>query len=174
MSLQLSIDAGLTMSKDVKLNKRKIQQLRKSKCWSQDELASISGVSVRTIQRVEKHGSASLETSKALASVFEVTPHELQLVQTIENVTLNFIIKYAWLGAFALSSVFFGLWIVDILIPTLKGADFNHQYQIHGDFRYLDFGGISFFIGFLLLILNVSWEHLSHKKLLKSTASTSN
>jgi transcriptional regulator with XRE-family HTH domain len=42
------------MSNDVKLNKDKIQKLRAIKCWSQDELASASGLSVRTIQRVEK------------------------------------------------------------------------------------------------------------------------
>ena len=83
------------MSNDVKLNKNKIQKLRASKCWSQDELASASGLSVRTIQRVEKNGTASLETTKALASVFVVTPDELQFSQTIENVTFNFICKYA-------------------------------------------------------------------------------
>jgi hypothetical protein len=77
-----------------------------------------------------------------------VTPNELQLSQKIENLTFNFICKYAWLCAFAISSVFFGLWIVDILIPTLKGADFNQHYEINGNFRYLDFGGISFLLVF--------------------------
>ena len=143
------------MSNDVKLNKDKILKLRAKKYWSQDELAAASGLSVRTIQRVEKTGTASLETTKALASVFVVTPDELQSFQKIENLTFNFICKYAWLFAFAVSSVCFGLWIVDILIPTLKGADFTQQYEIHGNFRYLDFGGISFFLGFLLLGLNV-------------------
>lgn len=153
------------MSNDVKLNKDKIQKLRATKCWSQDELASASGLSVRTIQRVERNGTASLETTKALASVFDITPNELQTSNKIENVTFSFICKYAWLVAFAFSSIFFGLWTVDILIPTLKGADFNQQYEIHGNFRYLDFGGLSFFIGFLFLGLNVSLEHFSRKRL---------
>ena len=162
------------MSNDVKLNKDKIHKLRAIKCWSQDELASASGLSVRTIQRVEKSGTASLETTKALASVFVVTPSELQTSNNIENVTFGFICKYAWLVAFALSSIFFGLWIVDILVPTLKGADFNQQYEINGNFRYLDFGGISFFVGFLFLGLNVSLEYLRSKRLLKSSASAGN
>lgn len=160
---------GQVMSNDMKLNKDKIQKLRAIKCWSQEELASASGLSVRTIQRVEKTGTASLETTKALASVFVVTPDELQIPNKIENVTFNFICKYAWLIAFAASSVFFGLWIVDILIPTLKGADFNQQYEIHGNFRYLDFGGVSFVIGFLFLGLNVYLEYLSQKKLIKGS-----
>ena len=66
------------MSNDVKLNKDKIRKLRNIKCWSQDELATASGLSVRTIQRVEKNGSASIETTKALAAVFDITPHKLQ------------------------------------------------------------------------------------------------
>ena len=160
------------MSSDVKLNNNKIQKLRASKCWSQDELASASGLSVRTIQRVEKNGTASLETTKALASVFMVTPDELQSSQKIESITFNFICQYAWLVAFALSSVFFGLWVVDILIPTLKGANFNQQYEIHGNFRYLDFGGISFFVGFVCLGLNVSLEYLSRKRSLKGSVNS--
>jgi transcriptional regulator with XRE-family HTH domain len=157
------------MSTDVKLDQNKIQKLRTIKCWSQDELASASGLSVRTIQRVEKNGTASLETTKALASVFVVSPSELQTSNKLENVTFGFICKYAWLVAFAISSICFGLWIVDILIPTLKGADFNQQYEINGNFRYLDFGGLSFCIGFLFLGLNVSLEYFSSKRLRKSS-----
>lgn len=153
------------MSKLMQLNKNKIQQLRKHKCWSQDELGAASNLSIRTIQRVEKTGNASLETVKALASVFEVEPLYLQSKTDIENVTFNFLCKYSWIAAFALSSVFFGLWIVDILIPTLKGADFNDQYKIHGDFRYLDFGGLSFFVGFALLGVNLFTEFLNRKRM---------
>lgn len=157
------------MSNDVKINKEAVVKLRANKCWSQEELAAACGLSVRTIQRVEKHGAASLETTKALASVFSVMPGALQSSQKIENITFNFICKYAWLAAFALASIFFGLWIVDILIPTLKGADFNQQYELHNNFRYLDFGGVSFFIGFVLLTVNVLVDYLTKKKLLKNT-----
>lgn len=155
------------MSNEVKIDNIKIQELRSVNCWSQEELASASGLSVRTIQRVEKSGTASLETTKALASVFELTPGELQQYQKVEKLTLQFICKYAWLVAFAISSVFFGMWIVDILIPTLKGADFNQQYEMHGNFRYLDFGGVSFFAGFLLLGASVYLDQLSRSKLIK-------
>jgi transcriptional regulator with XRE-family HTH domain len=155
------------MSNDVKLNNKKILKLREIKCWSQDELATASGLSVRTIQRVEKSGMASLETTKALAAVFDVQPAELRSFQSKESITLHFIFKYAWLVAFAISSVCFGMWIVDILIPTLKGADFDQQYELHGNFRYLDFGGLSFLTGFVLLGLNVFIEQLSTSKMRK-------
>lgn len=49
-----------------------IKKLRERKNWSQEQLATMSGLSVRTIQRIESGNKASLESLKALASVFEV------------------------------------------------------------------------------------------------------
>lgn len=49
-----------------------VKKLREQRHWSQEHLATLSGLSVRTIQRVESGQSASLETLKSLASVFDV------------------------------------------------------------------------------------------------------
>ena len=152
------------MSLFVKLDNKKIQQLRLQQCWSQEELAAASGLSIRTIQRIEKNGNASLESSKALAAVFELSPSQLQQLQNIEHITFHFIARFGWIAAFAVSSVMFGMWIVDILIPTLKGANFDAQYELHGNFRYLDFGGISFAIGFILLSINIFVDYINRKK----------
>lgn len=159
------------MNNEVKLDQTKILKLRNVNCWSQEELASLSGLSVRTIQRIEKTGIASLETAKALSSVFEVAPDHLRLNSRLDVSVFKFILKYSWLFAFGVSSLLFGLWIVDILIPTLKGADFNLQYEIHGNFRYLDFGGVSFVVGFLLLSVNLSLDFVERKKLVKRESS---
>jgi len=48
-----------------------VKKLREKANWSQEQLAMMSGLSIRTIQRVESGRSASLETLKSLASVFE-------------------------------------------------------------------------------------------------------
>lgn len=56
----------------MKINTNKVIEKRKSKAWSQQHLAQVSGLSLRTIQRVEKNGSGSLETVKSLASCFEL------------------------------------------------------------------------------------------------------
>jgi transcriptional regulator with XRE-family HTH domain len=55
-----------------------IQKLRLQRGWSQEQLAEVSGLSARTIQRIEKGQSASLETLKALAAAFEVEVSTLQ------------------------------------------------------------------------------------------------
>jgi transcriptional regulator with XRE-family HTH domain len=49
-----------------------VRKLRLRKGWSQDQLAELADVSVRTIQRVERGHAPSLETARALAAVFEV------------------------------------------------------------------------------------------------------
>ncbi len=49
-----------------------IQKLRLKHGWSQQQLADASGLSVRTIQRIETGQPAGIETLKSLAAVFEV------------------------------------------------------------------------------------------------------
>ncbi|MGI9279199.1 MAG: pentapeptide repeat-containing protein [Endozoicomonas sp.] len=52
----------------------KIKQLRISKSWSQEKLAAASGLSLRTIQRIENEGVCSLESKQAIAATFQVEP----------------------------------------------------------------------------------------------------
>lgn len=49
-----------------------LKQLRLSRHLSQEQLAQMSGLNVRTIQRIESGHNASLESLKCLASVLEV------------------------------------------------------------------------------------------------------
>lgn len=55
-----------------------IKKLRENKQWSQEQLATLSGLSIRTIQRIESGNRASLESLKALAAVFETNIETLQ------------------------------------------------------------------------------------------------
>ncbi len=55
-----------------------IRKLRLDKGWSQEQLAEISGVSTRTIQRIERGKTASLESLKCLAAVFETDVTDLR------------------------------------------------------------------------------------------------
>lgn len=58
-----------------------VRKLRLQRAWSQEQLAELSGLSVRTIQRLERGQAAGLETYRSLASVFEVNLEELQMQQ---------------------------------------------------------------------------------------------
>jgi transcriptional regulator with XRE-family HTH domain len=49
-----------------------VQKLRLQRGWSQQQLAELSGLNVRTIQRIEKGQEPSVESLKSLAAVFNV------------------------------------------------------------------------------------------------------
>lgn len=55
-----------------------IQKLRLQRAWSQQHLAQVSGLSLRTIQRLENGQPASLESLKALAAAFDTDVTTLQ------------------------------------------------------------------------------------------------
>ncbi len=63
---------------EVKVDSSLIRSARENRGWSQGHLATVSGLSLRTIQRIEKTGSASLESVTALAAVFSVQVAELR------------------------------------------------------------------------------------------------
>lgn len=50
----------------------KIRRWREERHWSQEHLADLAGIGLRTVQRVEKGEQASGETLKALAAAFNV------------------------------------------------------------------------------------------------------
>src|SRR3954463_4671697 len=57
-----------------------IQKMRLKRGWSQQQLADASGLSARTIQRIESGHAGSVESLKSIAAVFEV--HFLTLTET--------------------------------------------------------------------------------------------
>ena len=61
----------------MQLNPQLIKQLRTERGWTQQQLAEICAISLRTVQRVELQGLGSLETCKALAAAFAITREQL-------------------------------------------------------------------------------------------------
>ena len=62
----------------MRVNAELVADLRKKCAWSQDELATAAGLNLRTIQRIENVGIASLQSAKALASALEVELDDLR------------------------------------------------------------------------------------------------
>jgi len=65
----------------VKIDGKRIRLLREARGWSQEHLASICGLSPRTVQRLETEGNASLESRMAVAAALEVAAGDLALTQ---------------------------------------------------------------------------------------------
>ncbi len=88
-----------------------LKKLREDKNISQEQLATMAGLSVRTIQRIESGNRASIESLKSLASVLETDIATLeQEIVVIDKTTekwkklpllfrLNFVgSEFGWLG----------------------------------------------------------------------------
>lgn len=56
-----------------------VRERRQQKGWSQEQLAQLSGLSARTIQRIEQGHNPGLESLKSLAAVFGVQVADLQV-----------------------------------------------------------------------------------------------
>jgi len=54
-----------------------IKEQRIKRAWSQEELATISDIDVRTVQRIEKGHAASPDTLKAVANAFGIDVTDL-------------------------------------------------------------------------------------------------
>lgn len=59
-----------------------VRTLRQTHGWSQEQLASMAGISTRTLQRIERGGRASPESLKCLAAVLDVDFSDLIVKET--------------------------------------------------------------------------------------------
>lgn len=59
------------------VNSTRLRELRLARQWSQDQLAALSGLNMRTIQRLESGAKISSESLRALAAVLEVPAESL-------------------------------------------------------------------------------------------------
>jgi transcriptional regulator with XRE-family HTH domain len=85
------------------LSQKKIKALRVQNTWTQQELADLCAVNIRTIQRVERDGIASMETTMALASSFNVPKDVLLInIEPQRSISANLFLSFmigALLGA---------------------------------------------------------------------------
>jgi transcriptional regulator with XRE-family HTH domain len=64
----------------LQVDSERIQQERKRRAWTQQHLAEVSGLGMRTIQRIEKSATASPESVQALAACFGLGPSDLMVL----------------------------------------------------------------------------------------------
>ncbi|BEN58378.1 MULTISPECIES: helix-turn-helix domain-containing protein [Serratia] len=104
------------------MQKYRIRPLRLEKGWSQEQLATIAGLSTRTVQRIENGEQASLETLTAIAAALgvqvsnlnaqpqqttmgEEAPDEQRLRRQVaaEGKLLSMAVRFAVIGAILLA-----------------------------------------------------------------------
>jgi transcriptional regulator with XRE-family HTH domain len=71
------------MDISMKINSEKVRELRNNKGWSQEQLSVSSGLSLRTIQRIEAEGNISRESKVCLAATFDIDLNELDFFDVL-------------------------------------------------------------------------------------------
>ena len=72
----------------MRLKHNVIAQARTRQGWTQEHLASVAGVSTRTIQRVEASGIASADTAQALCAVLDLNFAEIGANQQVKRAAI--------------------------------------------------------------------------------------
>lgn len=107
---------------------KRVKELRARRGFSQEQLADLSGLSLRTIQRVENGETVPRgETLKRLAVALQVSPDEIIDWQVIEDKNVLIILNISQLGFLALpllgTIIPLALWILKK--DTVKNVDEN-------------------------------------------------
>lgn len=135
----------------MQLSAQKIRRYRESKGWSQEVLAKATGLSLRTIQRIEAEKQASGESVLAIASALEVLPNQLQ--------SANDEIQVYWTRSMLMT----GAIVITAILATLIAlvnmvSDIRH---------YLDVPALMFMFGFTTLFSLLSFGTSGLKKVTK-------
>ena len=81
----------------MKINIDKVKTIRLNKNLSQEQLSELSGLSLRTIQRIESGKSVSIETLKVLSIALGVDSSELVIKEKHDLKTPIDVIKYCFI-----------------------------------------------------------------------------
>ena len=93
----------------MQIDSDRIRSEREKRAWSQEHLAEVAGLALRTIQRVENTGAASYETAKAIAAVLELEVSEFMVPVATKRTAWSRPVRYASVAASLLmaAGVFF-------------------------------------------------------------------
>ena len=99
-----------------RINQERVKILRLGKAWTQQKLADKAGISLRSMQRIESKGMASLQSRAAIAAAFQIEPTELEIGDYKHSSKLELIVI---LVLFTYSSFYIGLKIFDLPLNDL-------------------------------------------------------
>ena len=103
---------------DMRVDANRIRLERTNRAWSQEHLANVTDLGLRTVQRIESGGTASNESISAIASAFEV-PVSALLVREVAAARTNWLTFLAEKRLWVLLPL---LLIVQVVSPPILSA----------------------------------------------------
>ncbi len=100
---------------DMKIDGDRVRRERQQRAWTQEHLAGASGVSLRTIQRIETTGAASYESLNALAAVFSLSVADLRVTVTVLDIPPS--APARWFPARRILTMMGALVVASVIMP---------------------------------------------------------
>lgn len=148
----------------------KVKQLRLARAWSQEQLAQLSSLSTRTIQRIENNEVPSLETLSALASVFNVSASELTSEPLLESSELDSRIEEAKKRVNDEAKLLKNIIIAIAVCSVLYIVNFVYTPERHWPIWVMSiWGGLLAIKAIRLFLLDKFFRQWQHKRLLRIT-----
>jgi transcriptional regulator with XRE-family HTH domain len=69
----------------MQINPVALKDLRRTRGWTQQHLADACGLSLRTIQRLEREGAAANETVLAICAALSIQREQLSVIPKVES-----------------------------------------------------------------------------------------
>lgn len=124
---------------DMQINKHFLRQEREKRAWSQSHLADVADLSMRTVQRIEHSGVASMESAKALAAALDL---ELAaLVQSSPAITPHRPMSYrlfAAIGTVLVGVIAVGWWSTAAAQQVKLSLSIEAPNGTYSDFKLLN------------------------------------
>jgi transcriptional regulator with XRE-family HTH domain len=108
------------------VNVRDIKKMRLERHWSQEQLSEMSGLSISTIQRIEKGENAGLESLKSLAAVFEINIADSDKKEEIEQIRKEDEYVQNLKGFYKLSAIAF----CSLLVPFILAVNDSSLWSV--------------------------------------------
>ena len=131
---------------DMKINKEILRRERELRAWTQSHLADVADLSMRTVQRIERPGDASMESASALAAALNMDVAvlleghvEVPEQKPLSSAPINHRLYKFWgvVGCFASVLIGLGWWstasaeqvMINLSITTESGASTQGEMQ---------------------------------------------
>jgi transcriptional regulator with XRE-family HTH domain len=126
---------------DMKIKRDILRRERELRAWTQSHLAEVADLSMRTVQRIESTGDASMESASALAAVLNLELADLMEVpRTIEPALANPRRYKLWgsIGLVGSMLVVLGWWSSAFAEQVMLGLSIETPDRIYSDMLLLN------------------------------------
>ncbi len=125
---------------EMKVDSKRIREERLRRAWSQEHVAVLAGLGLRTVQRIENSGGASHESIAALASVMSIPVDQLIVAGEFKQSLAELLLaKRLWI-----------LLVVFLVAMLVTPPQLTAPLAVLG----------AFWVGFELLVAVVRWKKI--------------